>query len=152
MTHQLPEEQNSSENWPLQSLPEVISLIEEAAELLGNAEHEYERAIQDANLPQDAPEIATLEEHLHVATHETGNALGFALQDIKGLLARLDLRRKYAVFALEHVQRITEQGWSTPFVYELHQHYSSLSLPELSALVKGLSEEWSLLPKLSSKL
>jgi len=101
---------------PSSSLPEVISLIEEAAELLGNADHKCERAIQDANLPQGAPEIAALEEHLHAVTHETCSALGFALHDIKSLLARLELRRKYAVFTLEHFQRITEQGWSTPFV------------------------------------
>lgn len=136
---------------PFSSFSEVISLIEEAARLLGNAEHQCGRAIREAGLPENAPELAALEERLHMATHETCSALGFALHDIQGLLARLDLRKKYAVFALEHFQRIAEQGWSTPLVHELHQSYSSLSLPELSALVKSLSEEWSLLPKLSAE-
>jgi hypothetical protein len=88
-----------------------------------------------------------LEERLHVVTHETCSNFGFALADIRGLLARLNLRRKYAVFDREHFQRIAEQGWSIPVVSELHQRYPSLSLRELSALVKGLSQEWGLLPK-----
>ncbi len=128
---------------PSSSLSEVISLIAEAAKLLGDAEHKYERTIQDAHLPHDAPEVSTLEDHLHIVTHETSNTLALAVQHLEGLLRRLDLRRKYEVFALEHFQRITEQGWSTPLVHELHQHHPSLSLSELSALVKGLSEEWS---------
>jgi hypothetical protein len=130
------------------SLPEVISLIEGAATILGNAECKWERALRDANLPQDAPEFAALEERLHVVTHENRSVLELSLLEIEGLIARLNLRRKYAVFDFDRFQRITEHGWSTPLVYELHQRYSSLSLHELSALIKGLSKEWGLLPRL----
>jgi hypothetical protein len=131
------------------SLAEAIALIESAAALLAKAESLWPKAIDGAFPAPPPPEAALIEELLHVATHETGNTLGFMLQDMKHLLMRVALRAKYPMFDARQIDEIVQRGWSTGFIHELHASHSSMSLAELSALVKSLCTEWGRLPSVS---
>ena len=129
------------------SLIDVEALIEQAVELLRTAEGEWEAALAAELLPQGGTELEEFEAVLHVATHETGNQLGFLLQDLKYLHARASLRLKYALFDRDEFERITVVGWSIGLVDELHKRHPSASHSEISELVKRLSGEWCELPK-----
>jgi len=71
------------------SLADLLAQLREAAALLLGAERAWPPALEKADLQAYGAEAEAIEELLHVATHETGNQLGFMLQDIDGLLARV---------------------------------------------------------------
>ena len=123
------------------ALDAVLAQIRQAQSLLSVAEQAWPHVLECA----DAPEAALLEDLLHIATHETQSHLGFLVQDIDGLLARLALRRKYAQFSHAEIDRIVAQGWSTPLVQSLHDAHPDLPLAELSAAAKELCREWAAL-------
>jgi hypothetical protein len=127
----------------------VLQDLEGAVQRLESAQGIRPAALQNLALPADAPEVGLLEELLNSATHETASSLAFLLQDIRALLRKIAARQRFPCFTVRQIERITEQGWSTPLVEELHRELPSLSLPELSALVKQLCAEWSKIPRIA---
>lgn len=89
-----------------------------------------------------------LEELLHCATHETGNSLGFLIQDIETLQARLRVRRKYSFFSAHQFNRVVQEGWSLQLLQELRNEHPEKDMEGLSSSVKQLRNEWSSLPRI----
>jgi hypothetical protein len=99
-------------------------------------------ALQAELADVEEPEATRLDELLHMATHESASALAFLLQDIEGVLSRVRVRRKFAMFTRSQFDRIIERGWSTGLAREMRKELPALSLAELSAQIKRLCEEW----------
>lgn len=135
---------------PRPGLAEVLALLDSALRQLGRAEAGWSDALDDVNLPAGLPEAALLEDLLHGATHELGSTLGFYLQDIRGLMMRVDVRRKYPLFDAAEFDEIVRRGWSTGLVRELQVRHVEVPLADLSAQIKGMCVEWGGLPKLAA--
>lgn len=129
------------------SIVQVIELLEQAENALAQAEGLWELALERELASFSAPEIALLEDLFQASTHETRNSLGFWIQDIKVLLERIRIRKKFAIFTQDQFQEIVSSGWSTRLVAKLHGEIPEKTLAELSVLLKELCLEWGSVPK-----
>ena len=132
------------------SLADILAQLREAAGLLRSAERLWPEVLAQSKLQTYVREAAAIEDLLHVATHETENQLGFVLQDIERVLARVALRKQYDMFQYEEIDRIVATGWSTNFVRELHKNHPAVPIRTLSAQVKGLCTDWGRLKDVAS--
>ena len=140
---------NDERNIPaeVEGMAELLVSIERAAAELVSAERQWFRTVEPRLDRIDLPEARPLEDLLQAVTHETAGTLQLALQDIKGLLARMALRSKYRLFDSRQFNRIVAQGWSTGLVRQLRPAHPDKTLSELSELVKALCIEWGRLPR-----
>jgi hypothetical protein len=128
---------------------EVMKDLHAVVELLDVAEQAWPEALRVKLAGSGVPELSELEELLHCATHETASSLAFLVHDIEALLARVEVRKKFALFTHEQFDRIVLQGWSLSLVQDLHSELPSSSLSELSGQVSRLCLEWEGLPSVS---
>lgn len=131
------------------SLPEVLALLRQAGALLRQAECAWPEALESAGFAA-MPETPILEDFLHRATHEADTELGFIVQDIERLLERIEIRRAYAIFDRDALDRIVACGWSTTLVREIHEAHPTIPLAELSRLIKDLCARWGQLEKVAA--
>ena len=133
------------------TLTAILRDLRESVALLEGADRDWPDALQ-AELSRDAPEVSRIEDLLHAATHETASTLAMTLQDIESLLQRVQLRRKFALFSAERLERIVREGWSTRLAADMHKEFPSMTLAELSTQMKELCTEWERLPKTISSV
>lgn len=96
----------------------------------------------------DTPESVALDNLLLAATHETASQLGFLLQDIMALRARLALMSAWPQFDRREQLQIGEQGWSLALLQQLHQSRAAQTLDSLSREIKAFHCAWQALPAL----
>lgn len=130
------------------SLTDIMALLEQARGLLAKAESAWPAALANEAAGRPLPEAALLEELMHQCSHETASALALSLADIQTLVARIRLRQRYRMFALEMFESIVSSGWSAALAAELQRKMPEFTLGEVSELVKNLYAEWTRLPRL----
>ena len=130
------------------SLVEALNLIENAKNLLMQAEGIWPDVFEKNFGSYNFPEVTLLEELLHISTHEESSTLVFLLQDINALLSRITIKAKYKIFNQQQFQLIISTGWSVKLAKTIHSQLPEHSLFTVSEQIKSLCNEWSVLPKI----
>ena len=128
-----------------------ISKLESALRLIGESEHEVQSLIASIG-DQDMP--PELEEVFDYATHEIGSTLGFAIGDLKVLVARWKCRQRYRVLNSAEFEKVINTEWSVSLAKQIHASLGSreqLTLKEVSDILKDLIVEWDKLGKVVGK-
>jgi hypothetical protein len=131
------------------ALDEIIQLLKSALAELESAEAGWPSALSRVSRLPNSEESQALEELLHEATHDIGSRLGFYINDIETLIAKQQIRSRFAQYSNEQFEQIAQQGWSLKLVRELHKAIPSMSLDDHSSAVHAIRSQLSALPKLA---
>ncbi len=126
------------------AIDSCISKIESARKLLQEAEKEGLIAL-DKFKESNFQLLPILEEAIHQATHEIESSLGFAVSDLSLLNNKIQCRLRYSIFTDQEFDKITTT-WSVSLVDQIHKIVAlrqSISLKEVSDIIKRLIKEWS---------
>jgi hypothetical protein len=146
--------------WAKEERNAMLELLTEkltqAERLLREVEHEYGHVLAQAFADAQSQGIACLDrqiahEILHIASHETGTTVGFALQDLQLICKRLEIRLQYPFLTDRLFDRIITTQWSVHLVKEVEEQLATLdSMPiqETSTVIKKIQSEWSRLAQL----
>ena len=133
---------------PLSSEPplqQVIELVTQAESSLRQAETIFYGELAGTFDEKGFADGIRFEEILEGATHETASSLGLYVHEIKTLLPRIELRRKYLQLTNAEFETIANQEWSLSLVKQIHEQLQSrerIELTEASDIIKEIQHAW----------